>query len=58
MVEVKELLFISDFYVEKIIFIIGVIGFFGKIVIEKFLRDCFFVKKLFFLTRSRRGVNL
>lgn len=57
MAEAKELLSISDFYAEKTIFITGATGFLGKIVIEKLLRDCPLVKKLFLLTRSRRGVN-
>ena len=57
MAEAKELLSISDFYAEKTIFITGATGFLGKIVTEKLLRDCPLVKKLFLLTRSRRGVN-
>lgn len=57
MAEAKELLSISDFYAKKTIFITGATGFLGKIVIEKLLRDCPLVKKLFLLTRSRRGVN-
>jgi len=57
MAEAKELLSISDFYAEKTIFITGATGFLGKIVIEKLLRDCPLVKKIFLLTRSRRGVN-
>ena len=57
MAEAKELLSIHDFYAKKTIFITGATGFLGKIVIEKLLRDCPLVKKLFLLTRSRRGVN-
>lgn len=57
MAEAKELLSISDFYAEKTIFITGATGFLGKIVIEKLLRACPLVKKIFLLTRSRRGVN-
>lgn len=57
MAEAKELLSISDFYADKTIFITGGTGFLGKIVIEKLLRDCPLVKKIFLLTRSRRGMN-
>ena len=57
MAEAKQLLSIGDFYAEKTIFITGATGFLGKIVIEKLLRDCPLVKKIFLLTRSRRGVN-
>lgn len=57
MAEAKELLSISDFYAEKTIFITGATGFLGKIVIEKLLRSCPLVKKIYVLTRSRRGVN-
>ena len=57
MAEAKELLSISDFYAKKTVFITGATGFLGKIVIEKLLRDCPLVKKIFLLTRSRRGMN-
>lgn len=57
MAEAKELLSISDFYAEKTLFITGATGFLGKIVIEKLLRSCPLVKKIYVLARSRRGVN-
>lgn len=57
MAEAKELLSISDFYAEKTVFITGATGFLGKIVIEKLLRACPLVKKIYLLTRSRRGLK-
>lgn len=57
MAETKDLLSISDFYTEKTVFITGATGFLGKIVIEKLLRSCPRVKKIYLLTRTRRGVK-
>ena len=57
MVEAKDLMSISEFYAEKTIFVTGATGFLGKIVVEKLLRACPLVKKIYLLTRSRRGVK-
>ena len=57
MSEAKDLLSISDFYAQKTVFITGATGFLGKVVIEKLLRACPHVKKIYLLARSRRGVS-
>ena len=57
MSEAKDLLSISDFYAQKTVFITGATGFLGKVVIEKLLRACPYVKKIYLLARSRRGVS-
>lgn len=57
MSEAKDLLSISDFYAQKTVFITGATGFLGKVVIEKLLRACPRVKKIYLLARSRRGVS-
>lgn len=57
MSEAKDLLSISDFYAQKTVFITGATGFLGKVVIEKLLRSCPHVKKIYLLARSRRGVS-
>jgi len=57
MAETKEMMSISDFYAEKTVFITGATGFLGKIVIEKLLRACPLVKKIYLLTRHRRGLK-
>ena len=57
MTEAKDMLSISDFYAQKTVLITGATGFLGKVVMEKLLRACPHVKKIYLLTRSRRGVN-
>ena len=57
MTEAKDMLSISDFYAQKTVLITGATGFLGKVVIEKLLRACPHVKKIYLLARSRRGVN-
>lgn len=57
MAEAKELLSIGDFYAKKTVLITGGTGFLGKILTEKLLRACPLVKRIYLLTRTRRGVN-
>ena len=46
---------ICDFYKEKSIFITGATGFLGKCLIEKLLRSCFDLKKIYLLVRAKKG---
>lgn len=46
---------ISDFYVGKTVFITGVTGFMGKVLLEKLLRSCWQVKKVYVLIRPKKG---
>ena len=48
---------IAAFFAGKTVFITGATGFLGKIVLEKLLRSCPLVKKLYLLTRSRPGAT-
>ena len=46
---------IEDFYAGRTIFITGVTGFMGKVLLEKLLRSCPAVKKLYVLVRPKKG---
>ncbi|XP_063716579.1 fatty acyl-CoA reductase 1-like isoform X2 [Symsagittifera roscoffensis] len=48
---------IPEFYDGTSVFMTGVTGFIGKSVLEKLLRACSGVDKIFVLIRSKRGVN-
>lgn len=46
---------IAQYYADKSVFITGATGFLGKVLIEKLLRSCPCIKKLYVLIRSKRG---
>jgi thioester reductase-like protein len=46
---------ISDFYKNKNLFITGATGFIGKALIEKLLRSCYDLNKIYLLVRSKKG---
>ena len=46
---------IRSFYEDKVIFITGGSGFLGKVLIEKLLRSCPNVRKIYILLRSKKG---
>lgn len=46
---------VADFYKDKNVFITGGTGFMGKVLLEKLLRSCSGVKKIFLLIRPKRG---
>lgn len=48
---------VSEFYAGKTIFITGATGFMGKVLIEKLLRCCPDVKRIYVLMRPKRGQN-
>lgn len=46
---------IAEYYTNKTIFITGSTGFMGKVLIEKLLRDCPGIKKIYMLMRPKKG---
>lgn len=46
---------IMSFYRNKSIFITGATGFLGKVLIEKLLRSCYDLKKIYVLVRHKKG---
>jgi fatty acyl-CoA reductase len=48
---------IVDFYAGQTLFLTGVTGFLGKIVLAQLLQHCPKIKKVFCLIRGRQGVS-
>ena len=48
---------IIDYYKDKTIFITGATGFLGKVLIEKLLRSCYNLNKIYVLVRSKKGAS-
>lgn len=46
---------IANFYANKSIFITGATGFLGKALLEKLLRSCPDLKKIYILVRHKKG---
>jgi fatty acyl-CoA reductase len=46
---------IEEFYKEQTIFLTGGTGFLGKILIEKLLRQCWDLNKIYVLVRPKKG---
>lgn len=46
---------VPEFYAGKSIFITGATGFMGKVLIEKLLRSCPNLNKIYLLMRPKRG---
>lgn len=46
---------VAEFYAGKTIFITGATGFMGKVLIEKLLRCCPELNKIYLLMRPKRG---
>ena len=49
---------ITDFYNERDVFITGATGFLGKVLIEKLLRSCSNVGRIFVLLRAKRSKSI
>lgn len=48
---------IINYYKNKTIFITGATGFLGKVLIEKLLRSCYNLNKIYVLVRSKKGAT-
>ena len=48
---------VSRFYDGKSVFLTGGTGFIGKVILEKLLRACPGVVKIFFLIRPKKGLE-
>jgi fatty acyl-CoA reductase len=46
---------IKEFYKDQTIFLTGGTGFLGKILIEKLLRQCWDLNKIYVLVRPKKG---
>jgi fatty acyl-CoA reductase len=46
---------IIEFYKNKSIFVTGATGFLGKALIEKLLRSCYHLDKIYILVRHKKG---
>jgi len=46
---------IVEFYRNKTIFITGATGFLGKALVEKLLRSCYDLNKIYVLVRAKKG---
>lgn len=49
---------IPEFYNNRDVFITGATGFVGKVLIEKLLRSCPNIKRVFLLLRSKRSKSI
>lgn len=49
---------VQDFYTDATIFVTGATGFLGKLLIEKLLRSCPAVRKIYVLVRPKNGIEI
>jgi fatty acyl-CoA reductase len=48
---------IAEYYKSKCIFITGATGFLGKCLVEKLLRSCYHLDKIYILVRGKKGLT-
>lgn len=48
---------IATWFAGKILFVTGATGFMGKVLVEKLLRDCPDIERMYLLIRTKRGVD-
>lgn len=53
----SELSDIPQWFAGKTIFVTGATGFMGKVLVEKLLRDCPDIEKMYLLIRTKKGVD-
>ncbi|XP_039752197.1 putative fatty acyl-CoA reductase CG5065 [Pararge aegeria] len=49
---------VAEFYADKSVFVTGGTGFMGKVLVEKLLRSCPKIKKIYLLMRPKRGQDV
>lgn len=49
---------IQEYFSESTVFITGATGFIGKLIVEKLLRTCTDIKKIYVLIRSKKGKTI
>ena len=54
----QDFLRVRDFYRDKTLMITGCTGYIGKLMLEKLIRSCPDVKRIYVLIRSRQGITL
>lgn len=55
--DASELSDIPQWFAGKTIFVTGATGFMGKVLVEKLLRDCPDIEKMYLLIRTKKGVD-
>ncbi|XP_041970545.1 putative fatty acyl-CoA reductase CG5065 [Aricia agestis] len=54
----QEYVPVAEFYADKSVFVTGGTGFMGKVLVEKLLRSCPKIKKIYLLMRPKRGQDV
>ncbi|KAL3209797.1 hypothetical protein MRX96_037609 [Rhipicephalus microplus] len=48
---------IAEFFADKCVFLTGITGFLGKVVLEKLLRSCPDIGNIYVLVREKKGLK-